>query len=321
MPIARTLEHQIGRRLRIRDLQVFLAVIECGSMAKAAARLGITQPGVSEIIAGLEAMFGARLFDRSPQGAETTDSGRALLNRALAMLDELKQGANDIAFLTDPTVGELRIGCPESIASAFLPTVIQRFARDYPGVALHVAQVTTAALDQPELRARKLDFVLTRLVKPLSDDPPDNDLNVEILFNDDVVIVAGARSRWARRRKISLSELVDAPWIVTPSGLLTTELVADEFLRNRLKAPKIAVTTFSVHLRTHLLATNEFIAVMPRSVLLLNAKQFSLKSLPIKLPVQGFPVAVVTLKNRTLSPVVELFLKHLRTQTKSMMSA
>lgn len=303
--------------MRFWDLQVFLAVVECGSMAKAGAQLGLTQPGVSEIIAGLEDTFGARLFDRSPQGVETTHFGRALLNRAITALDELKQGAKDIAFLADATVGELRIGCPESIASAFLPTVIAAFSRDYPGISLHVDQVTTPALDQPGLRSRKQDFVLTRLVKPHSNDSPDNDVNVEILFNDEVVVAAGVRSRWARRRKIDLSELVDAPWILTPAGSLNTELVVEAFLRNQLKVPKIALTTFSVHLRTHLLSTNDFVAAMPRSVLRFNAEQFGLKELPVKLPVRSFPVAIVTLKNRALSPIAELFLKQLRTLAKS----
>jgi DNA-binding transcriptional LysR family regulator len=71
-----TPQQQVGRRLKVRDLEVFLAVVECGSMAKAAAQLSVTQPAVSAIIAGLESTFGARLFDRSPQGIETTLYGR-----------------------------------------------------------------------------------------------------------------------------------------------------------------------------------------------------------------------------------------------------
>jgi DNA-binding transcriptional LysR family regulator len=157
MPSALT-PHSLGRRLKVRDLEVFLAVVDCGSMAKAAARLGITQPAVSEIVAGLESMFGARLLDRSPRGIETTLYGRALVVRALAMLDELKEGAKEIAFLSDPTLGELRIGAPESIAGGFLPAAVERFAREYPGISIHVDQLTTPALDLPTLRARKLDL-------------------------------------------------------------------------------------------------------------------------------------------------------------------
>jgi DNA-binding transcriptional LysR family regulator len=311
---AHPLDH-IARRLRIRDLQVFLAVVECGSMAKAAAQLGVTQPAVSEIIASLESTFGARLLDRSPRGIETTLYGRALLDRALTVLDELEQGAKDIAFLADPTVGELRIGCPESIAGGFLPAVIERFASAYQGIALFIDQLTTPALDLPPLRARQMDLALTRL--PHSEDPWDSDLNVEILFDDEVVAAAGAQSRWARHRKIRLADLAEAQWIVTPAGSLTPELIAEVFERNRLKPPRVVVTSFSVHLRTHLLATSEYVAAMPRSVLQANAKIFDLKALPVKLPVRHFPVALVTLKNRTLSPVAALFIKHLREQTRS----
>ena len=98
-------ETRISRRLRFHDLQVFFAVVQCGSMAKAAAELGVTQPAVSEVIAGLEDAFGIRLFDRSPQGAEPTIYGRALLKRGIAAFDELKQGIRDIEFLIRPEQG------------------------------------------------------------------------------------------------------------------------------------------------------------------------------------------------------------------------
>src|SRR5437016_5337121 len=96
-------ENQIGRRLRLRDLHVMFMVAEQGSMAKAAAELGISQPAVSDVIAGLEQSLGVRLFDRSPQGVEPTRYGHALLKRSLAAFDELKQGIRDIEFLSDPT--------------------------------------------------------------------------------------------------------------------------------------------------------------------------------------------------------------------------
>jgi DNA-binding transcriptional LysR family regulator len=78
---------RIGQRLRFRDLQVFLAVVECGSMGKAATQLGITQPAVSELISGLEESIGVRLFDRSPRGVEPTIYARALLKRGVAAFD------------------------------------------------------------------------------------------------------------------------------------------------------------------------------------------------------------------------------------------
>lgn len=303
---------RVARRVRFRDLQVFFAVVECGSMAKAAAQLGVTQPAVSETVAALESAFAVRLFDRSPQGVEPTIYGRALLKRGLAAFDELKQGIRDIEFLADPTAGEVRIGCPDSISVAILLPVVQKFCLEYPRIALRIDQVPTATLELPDLHARKLDLVIARLSIPHVEDPFGGDLNVEILFDDPPVVAAGANSRWARRRRIDLSELVDEPWIATPRETLTTRVMEEAFRANDLPVPGIRVTTFSLQLRVHLLATGNYLTAMPRSLLRLNAEGISLKELPVKLPQRRFPVAVVTVKNRTLSPVVELFLERLR---------
>jgi DNA-binding transcriptional LysR family regulator len=99
-------ESQIGRRLKLRDLHVFLTVVQCGSMAKAAQQLGVSQPAVSEVIADLEHALGVRLVDRSASGVEPTPYGGALLKRSLAAFDELKQSIRDIEFLSDRTAGK-----------------------------------------------------------------------------------------------------------------------------------------------------------------------------------------------------------------------
>jgi DNA-binding transcriptional LysR family regulator len=82
--------------------------------------------------------------------------------------------------------------------------------------------------------------------------------------------------------------------------------------------PKATLSTYSVQLRTHLVATGEFIAVVPKSVLRLNAERFFLKALPVKLPIRPWPVAIVTLKNRTLSPIVQLFIENARITARSL---
>src|SRR5215213_4924298 len=113
-------ESQIGRRLRLRDLHVFSMAVQCGSMAKAAQQLGVSQPAVSEVIVDLEHALGVRLLDRSPRGIEPTIYGDALLKRSVAAFDELRQGVRDIEFLSDPTMGELRIGCVESLSATLV---------------------------------------------------------------------------------------------------------------------------------------------------------------------------------------------------------
>src|SRR5215468_4710264 len=169
-------DNQIGRRLRLRDLHVFSTVVQRGSMAKAAAHLGVSQPAVSEVIADIEGALGVRLLDRSPQGVEPTIYGRALLKRSLAAFDELKQGIRDIEFLTDPKVGEVRFGCQESIAAAILPPIVQRFSQDYPRVVLRMEPLGFT-LDLPKLRDRMLDFAVLLLSQPLAEEHFVEDLN------------------------------------------------------------------------------------------------------------------------------------------------
>ena len=310
-------ESRIGRRIRLRDLHIFFTVAQWGSMAKAAGHLGISQPAVSEVIAGLEHTLGVPLLERSPKGVQMTLYGRALHTRAHAAFDELRQGVRDIEFLADPTVGEVRMGCAESIAAAFLPQVIESFARDYPGVALCVDQVTTPTFELPELRARKFDFIIARLSQPASQESSSDDLEIEVLFNDEFIVVAGARSRWGLHPNLVIADLTEAPWILSHEGSWGWNLVQEAFQAKGLDMPKVAVTTFSVHLRFHLPAMGDYVTAIPRSIFDLSQQRFGLSALPVRLPHRPWPIAIVTLKHRTLSPVVALFLDRLRTYVKA----
>jgi DNA-binding transcriptional LysR family regulator len=311
-------ESYIGRRVRLRDLHVFFAVTRRGSMAKAAAELRITQPAVSRVIADLEHALGVRLLDRGPQGVEATMYGRVLLKRGGVAFDEIKQAIRDIEFLANPNVGEVRIGCAESIAAAILPPVIAQLFRRHPGVVPIVGEIASPSVDFSELRARKVDLLVARIVSPLVRGQTTDDVNVEVLFDDDMVVAAGAHSRWARRRKVDLAELADEPWILADPNTWNNLIVAEAFNARGLKMPNICLMTLSVHLRANLLASGGFITVLPRSVMNLYAQRFSLKVLPVDLLPRPWPVAAVTLKSRAPSPVVELFIDHLRAYCKTL---
>jgi DNA-binding transcriptional LysR family regulator len=278
-------------------------------MAKAARQLAMTQPSVSAAIANLEHVLGARLLDRGPRGIEPTIFAEALLKRSVAVFDELKQSVRDIEFLADPTVGELRIGCPESLLSALLQPIIRKFNREYPNVTWHIQDENAPTLEIPALRARNLDLAFVRLVRPPTGDPFAEDLNIETLFDDDLAVAVGMESKWARQRKIDLDDLLDEPWILTAPGTWTYSTVAQAFQACGHKMPELYLTTFSVHLRANLLADGTYVTAFARSFLKFNANRFSLKALPLMLPTRPWPVTVVTLKSRTLSPVVERFIK------------
>ena len=297
-------DKNIGRRFRLRDLHVFFAVAQSGSMAKAALQLNISQPSVSEVIADLEHALGVRLFDRGPKGVDLTVYGHALLTSGRAAFDELRRGINAIEYLADPTAGEIRIGCSESIAAGFLPPVIDLLSSKYPRVWVHVEQLNTPTLEFPELHDRKVDLVLARLARPDIEKDLPTHYQAEILFDDRLCVVVGEKSRWAHRRKVGIAELADEPWILLPPGPGAT-WVLDALRANGAELSKTPMTTYSVHLRNHLLATGRFISIHPISVVRQNAKRYGIKVLPIEIPMPRWPVAVVTLKDRTISPVTQ----------------
>jgi DNA-binding transcriptional LysR family regulator len=310
-------DDHIGRRLRLRDLRVFFIVVQSGSFAKAAAQLRVSQPAVSQVIAELEHSLDAKLFDRSRRGVEPTVYAHALLSRGRAAFDELKQGIRDIEFLADPGVGELRIGSTTATTDTLLPVFIQPFSQLYPRVVLHIEDTPRPALDLSGLRDRKFDLILARWMTSPADDRLLADFNVEILFHDQLVIAAGAHNAWARRRKIDLRELVEEPWILAEPNSWNYARLVEAFRARGLGPPKPSLVTFSISLRTHLLANGPYITSFPNSSVQFNPNQRSLKVLPVRLPVRPWPFAILTLKNRTLSPIVERFIECAREVTKS----
>src|SRR6516165_1341159 len=141
-------DDRIGRRLKLRDLHVLLTVAELGSMGKAAERLGVSQPLVSKAIADIEHAVGV------------------LLRSGLGAFDELRQCIKDITFLTDPMVGEVRVGCPEAVSAGLLSAVIDRFSRQFPRVGVNVTAADNMSREFRQLRDREVDFLLGRVSEP-----------------------------------------------------------------------------------------------------------------------------------------------------------
>jgi DNA-binding transcriptional LysR family regulator len=114
---------------------VLKAVTDLGSMGKAAAKLAMSQPAVSQSISDLEHVLGVRLLDRSRYGVEPTAYGNTFLKWSSVIFDNLKQGVEEIDYLADPTAEEVSIGTIEIMIAGLVPHVIARLSRQYPRVA------------------------------------------------------------------------------------------------------------------------------------------------------------------------------------------
>jgi DNA-binding transcriptional LysR family regulator len=301
-------ESRIGRRVRLRDLHILFAVVQHGSMAKAGAELGMSQSAVSQAVAALEHALAVRLLDRTPRGVVPTLYADALMQRGRVAFDELRQGVKDIEFLADPAVGEVRIGCSESISGGILPPIIERMSHLHPRTVLDVSPSNAFKMEFPELHERRADVVFAILQKSAAE-ALGEDLKLEMLFEDRICLATGRDSPWSGRRKVEFGDLTDALWIMPPAGVPGEAAVLEAFQTRGLPPPRVSVKTLSVQLRNALSKTGRFIAVLPASTLQLNADIFGLKMLPIELAMPPQFVVIVTLKNRTLSPVVERFIE------------
>jgi DNA-binding transcriptional LysR family regulator len=294
---------RIGHRIKLRDLHVLIAVAQSGSMTKAAESLAISVPVVSKAVSDLEHTLGVRLLDRSAQGVEPTPYGRALLDSSVAAFDELRQGVRNIESLADPSVGEVRIGCPVSMATGFVSVVIDRFSRRHPHVVIHLLAAESGATYRA-LEERKIDLAIVGMYGPLN----DAHLKGEILFHEPFVVAAGSRSRWARRRNMKLDDLLDERWTLPPEDTLFGSVVAEAFRDGNLAMPRAAVITSSVPARIRLVATGRFVTAVPRSMLRFHPGNTTIKILPVDLPTTRRPIGIVTLRNRSIGPVAERFI-------------
>jgi DNA-binding transcriptional LysR family regulator len=308
--------NRIERRLKLHDVRVLMSVVQAGSMHKAAERLATSQPAVSRAIADLEHALGVRLLDRSPSGIQPTQYGHAIIKRGLAVFDELRQGVKDIEFLTDPTSGELRIGCSEYAAGGPVLAVIDRLTRRHPRMVFDVVTGPVLTLYR-DLTERRVELVITRIVEFADRD----NMVVENLFDDDIVIVAARQNPWTRRRRIELAELVNEPWTLPSLDTGIGAFATDAFRARGLKPPSATVVTYSMHMRDKLLATGRFLTMLSGYTFVLPSKHSSLKALPVELANARGKIAIITLKNRTLSPLAQLFIKTTRAVVKSLAKA
>jgi DNA-binding transcriptional LysR family regulator len=304
---------RLGRRITLRDLRVLMAVADSGSMARAAARLRISHPAVSKTISDLEGVLGARLLDRSPQGAELTPSGEVLLRCGINIFDELQQGYRSLEHLSDPNSGEVRLGCTEIILHSLASAIVRKFSAKHLGVQVDVRLANPGEHQLRELRERRIDLLITRATGQCAAD----DLHSEVLFDEPFVFVVGAESEFARKRHVALDDIIGRKWVLPAPDSAPGALIDAVFRAAGFQPPTAIVKTISIELTTSLVASGEFVGILPISVARRKAGQAALRVLPIKSRGPRLSAEIVFVKNRTLNPAVVSFINCVRNVVKA----
>jgi DNA-binding transcriptional LysR family regulator len=251
-------------------------------------------------------MLGVPLFDRSQQGVEPTIYGHALHKLAITMFDDLRQGLQEIDFLSDPTAGELRVGCKESMTGGLVAAAIARLSHRHPKLVFRLELGTSDDLQLQTLRERKCELVVARQIDP------QPDMESETLFNEQSFVWVSPQNKFLGRRKVTIAELAGEPWILTTFDVQPGAPVFEAFRAAGLSPPQASVASISFALRYSIMATGRFLTLIPGSMLQFGPRPSTIHLLPVALPRWHQPIAIVTLKNRTLSPVAQLLIKCIR---------
>ncbi|NKM31301.1 LysR family transcriptional regulator [Rhizobium laguerreae] len=284
--------------MELRHLRYFLAVAEEGNFTRAAGKLGIGQPPLSQQIRDLEREVGATLFHRVPHGAELTAAGTAFLGEAKASLAAAEKAKLAAQSANRGETGRLSLGFTAS--SAFNPvvsTTIRRFRAYWPEVQLSLTEMNTLALMQ-KLERGELDATFMR---PSLDDLAG--IRMRRLPDEPMVIALPASHPLAQRSKLPLAALADQPFILFPR-LVGLSLYDHVVLACRKAGFELTVAQEAPQISSvvNLVAAELGVSIVPASI-----SQIKLEGVAYR-PIEGPPavarLALAILKTHR-SPVTE----------------
>lgn len=197
------------RFIELRHLHYFLAVADEQHFGRAAARIGIAQPPLSQQMQRLEATLGVELFDRSQRHATLTAAGRALAARAPAVLEAVAALRVDARQAALGKAGVLRVGVGASAALGILPEMIARFRARYPAVVVQLDDATSKPHGE-RLRQRLIDVALLREIAPIEG------VRSEVVRDERLLVVLPRAHRLARRETLRLAQLRNEPFVLFP---------------------------------------------------------------------------------------------------------
>ncbi|MBX4872096.1 LysR family transcriptional regulator [Rhizobium bangladeshense] len=284
--------------MELRHLRYFLAVAEEGNFTRAAGKLGIGQPPLSQQISDLETEVGAALFHRVPHGAELTAAGTAFLGEAKAAVAAAEKAKLAAQRANRGETGRLSLGFTAS--SAFNPivsTTIRSFRARWPEVRLALTEMNTLALMQ-KLERGELDATFMR---PGLDDPAG--IRLRRLADEPMVIALPASHPLARHSSLPLAALANEPFILFPR-LVGLSLYDDVVLACRKAGFELTVAQEAPQISSvvNLVAADLGVSIVPASI-----SQIRLEGV-VYTPIDGPPavarLALAMLKTHR-SPVTE----------------
>lgn len=302
--------------MEVKQLTRFLAVIKEGSLSDAARHLGLTQQAVSASISNLESDIGLRLFDRSPGGqTKPTAYGRALVRHALAQDAATKRAKQELHAIRDATSGTITIGVGETFASKIVAVAVSRLHSMRPEIRINLIEGYSELLLE-RLRQGEFDFIAGGtggLQLP-------DDLDQEVLYSSDDVVVARAGHPLFDLRNLELADLQEYTWMVPYSRSSDLDVIVDAFAAENLEPPKRFMGTDTYMLGMHLILSNDFLIMTTPALIGHELKEGSglLKVLDIDRPTVRRHAHLVYSADRPISPAAAVLLQEIKDACREM---
>lgn len=294
---------QLLNRLRMRQVALLLAIGEHGTLRKASAELGLTQPAATKMIQELESALGQRLFERVGRGQQLTPAGTSVLRYFRGLRGSFESMSRELAELRQGSAGRVSVGSIMAPSPTLLTQAIIALKKAYPLLSVEVTLDTSDRLFEL-LREGVLDVAIGRI----RDAHRADDYAFDPLENEALSVVVGVRHPLGQKKSVKFSALLDYPWILQPTGSPMREVLEQEFRMLQAATPKGLIETASILTTTNLIAETDMVGVVPQSIAATYARHGLLKILPCLIQYKMEAFGSIIRKDRPLSEAARYFL-------------
>jgi DNA-binding transcriptional LysR family regulator len=263
--------------MELRQLRHFVAVVDSGNLSAAAKKVYLSQPALTRSIRSLEQSLGAALFSRSARGTLPTVAGERFYQYARMILNDCQRATDEMRTLNSGIVGNVAIGIGAMFATYIADAVVDRVAKELPGLNLSVTEGYFEDL-LSQLQAGRLDLVFMNLPYNAAADG----FVTEPLLELEIAVIASASHPLARKKSVAPADLAGAEWM-TVNQPHSIEIHDRFFTENGLRPPPIRVRVGSLTLMRALLARGSFLAFLPRHVVDSDLRNRTLAPLKVEL--------------------------------------
>ena len=293
--------------LKLRHLQLLVALDEFRHLGRAAEFLSLTQPAVSKTLAEVERLFELELFVRSTRGTEPTPYGESIVRFARSVLADYGRTRDEIAAVASGAAGRTSVGAMVVATPVLLARAVELLkARSaQTTVAIEEGDLTRLL---PRLRVGELDLFVGRL-EPGYAAP---DLETERLFEEPMRIVAPPGAMPARRGGPTWAELAARPWVVPPPWASSRIKLNQMFYKHRLDPPVDIIESASYLVTLTFIRSRGALGFVARSVAEHLSREGLVEVLDVQVPIELPPVGIISLRSRRRTPATTQLVECLR---------